>query len=309
MVKKPFPIASTFDVEAPAGAAVEGFEDTGNPYVPRCAPYMFRRELLRDVIAYLRDPAGDGLYLTGPTGCGKSSLIEQVAARLNWPAVAVTGHGQLEVADLLGHHTLVNGEMKFVYGPLALAWKHGMIFILNEMDLVDPSQQVGMNSVLDGHALVIAQNGGEVIQPHESFRFFGTGNSGGAGDHTGLYAGVQTQNIAFMDRFRVVKASYPEADEEAGLLKSLVPKLPEVIAKQMIKVAEDVRKIFESGECTVTLSTRALVRWARLTVAYRGAPNPVRYALRLALLERASVDEQEAVNKIAEAVFGEHWNQ
>lgn len=308
-MKKAFPIASTFDVPAPDGAIVEGLEDTGNPYVPRCKSYVFRKDLLRDVIAFISDSGGDGMYLTGPTGCGKSSLIEQVAARLNWPAVTVTGHGQMEVTDLIGHHTLVDSEMKFVYGPLALAMKHGMLFILDEIDLLDPSQQAGLNSVLDGNPLVIPQNGGEIIRPHEDFRFFATGNSAGSGDHTGLYVGVQTQNIAFMDRFRVVKASYPEADEEERLLKTVVPTVPEIIARQMIKVARDVRHIFESGECTVTLSTRALVRWAMLTVAYRGAPNPIRYALTLALLARATVDEQEAVHKIAEAVFGEHWTK
>ncbi|WP_140256651.1 AAA family ATPase, partial [Vibrio parahaemolyticus] len=99
----------------------------------------------------------------GPTGCGKTSLICQVASRLNWPVQQITAHGRLELSDLIGHHTLVNGNMTFVYGPLALAVKHGHLLIINEMDLAEPAELAGLNDILEGAPLVIAQNGGEII--------------------------------------------------------------------------------------------------------------------------------------------------
>ena len=91
-----FVVAETFGVKAPRGLTVEGFADPTHPQIPVKRPYVFR-EHLRDVLAFLADPAGDGLLLTGPTGAGKTSLVLQVAARLNWPVQEVTCHGRMEL--------------------------------------------------------------------------------------------------------------------------------------------------------------------------------------------------------------------
>jgi cobaltochelatase CobS len=90
-----FVVAETFGVKASRGLTVEGFADPTHPQIPVKRPYVFR-EHLRDVLAFLADPAGDGLLLTGPTGAGKTSLVLQVAARLNWPVQEVTCHGRME---------------------------------------------------------------------------------------------------------------------------------------------------------------------------------------------------------------------
>jgi cobaltochelatase CobS len=160
-----FPIAETFGIQAPPKMTVEGFADGSHPKIPAIQEYVFRKEPLRDVLAFLNVPNGDGLYVTGPTGAGKTSLITQVAARLNWPVHAVTCHGRLELNDLLGQFTLVNGSMQFVHGPLAQAVRDGHILILNELDLMDPSELAGLNDIVEGQPLVIPQNGGEVIRP------------------------------------------------------------------------------------------------------------------------------------------------
>lgn len=121
--------------------------------------------------------------------------------------------------------------MTFVYGPLALAVKHGHLLIINEMDLAEPAELAGLNDILEGAPLVIAQNGGEIIMPHTKFRFIATGNSAGSGDQTGLYQGVLQQNLAFLDRFRIIEATYAEPSVEshsgercAWLARSLSPK-------------------------------------------------------------------------------------
>lgn len=308
-----YQVAKTFGVKAPKEFLVEGFPDTGNPRVPSPDDgFVFRGDVLRNILAFLSAPRGDGLFLTGPTGAGKSSAILQVAARLRWPTEEVTLHGRIELADLVGHHALVKGEMVFVHGPLARAMREGAILLLNEVDLADPAELAGLNGVLDGNPLVIPQNDGEVIRPHPKFRVVATGNSAGGGDQSGLYQGVMRQNLAFMDRFRLMAVEYPTPDVESSILARKAAGLPEAIRESMIRVANDIRRVFLGsgdgrGELSVTMSTRTLVRWACLTLDFRGAPSPVKYALEQALLRRASPEEAEAIDRIAAAVFGDDW--
>ncbi|HYN79512.1 MAG TPA: AAA family ATPase, partial [Lamprocystis sp. (in: g-proteobacteria)] len=135
-----FDVAKTFGVQARAGLEVVGFADETHPHIPVRKPYVFRNEVLRDILAFLRDPGGDGFFLTGPTGSGKTSLVTQVASRLCWPVQAVTCHGRMELHALIGQFVLVQGETKFVHGPLAVAARDGHVLILNESDLMDPSE-------------------------------------------------------------------------------------------------------------------------------------------------------------------------
>lgn len=318
---KKFAIGLTFGIQAPAAMAVDGFEDALHPLIPTVKDYVFRNEHLRDVLAYLSNPYGDGLYLTGPTGSGKTSLICQVASRLNWPVHQVTCHGRLELNDLIGQFMLVNGSMSFVHGPLAQAVRDGHILILNEIDLMDPSELSGLNDIIEGQPLLIPQNGGEVIKPHPKFRLVATGNSAGQGDQSGLFQGVMQQNIAFLDRFRMMEVGYPEASVEKTILiaslKSMgvsIDAVMESLTENMIKVANDIRKLFvggsdSSGELSVTMSTRTLVRWTNLMIAYKRAPNALAYSLDRALTLRAEPAQREAIHRIAKDVFGDSWEQ
>ncbi|MBK1630653.1 CbbQ/NirQ/NorQ/GpvN family protein [Thiohalocapsa halophila] len=312
MTMQRFDVAATFGVKARPGFEVQGFADDTHPQIPVKQPYVFRNELLRDVLAYLHDANGDGMFLTGPTGGGKTSLISQIAARLNWPVQSVTCHGRMELTSLVGQFVLVNGSTQFVHGPLSVAARDGHLLILNESDLMDPSELAGLNDILEGQPLVIAENGGEVIKPHPRFRVFATGNSAGAGDASGVYQGVLRQNLAFMDRFRVVHVGYPDAEIERQVILSSVPKIPGEIADRMIRVADEVRRLFmgsdiEAGELTVTMSTRTLVRWASLSLTFKGAPNVFHYALQQALTARAEPEQREAIHRIAADVFGDYW--
>jgi cobaltochelatase CobS len=318
-ITKKFPIGSTFNIAAPAAMMVEGFEDETHPSIPTRKEYVFRNEHLRDVIAFISNPLGDALYLTGPTGSGKTSLICQVAARLNWPVHQVTCHGRLELNDLIGQFMLVNGSMSFVHGPLAQAVRDGHLLILNEIDLMDPSELAGLNDIIEGQPLVIPQNGGEVIKPHPKFRLIATGNSAGQGDQSGLYQGVMQQNLAFLDRFRLMEVSYSEASIEQSILKSVltgmgVPfdSVMENLTEKMIQVANEIRRLFVggtdgAGELSVTMSTRTLVRWTNLMIAYKRAPNALVYSLDRALTLRAEPAQREAIHRIAKDVFGDAW--
>lgn len=267
---------------------------------------------MRDILGFLNDPDGDGLYFAGHYGSGKTTLPYQVASRLNWPVQSFTAHSRMEFDDLVGTWKLVNGEMQFLHGPLSVAMREGHLFILNEMDRADPGQLAALHDVLEGHPLVIATNGGEVIHAHQDFRFIGNGNSLGSGDSTGLYQGVNQLDIAFMDRFRVVEVQYPTEDIELAILANKTPALPDEIRIKMVRVANQIRRLFIGEEeavtpLTITMSTRALCRWAKLTLTYRNAPNALAYALTQSLSAKAEPEQRIAIDQIAKDVFGSLW--
>ncbi|MBK1736271.1 hypothetical protein CKO15_13580 [Halorhodospira abdelmalekii] len=130
----------------------------------------------------------------------------------------------------------------------------------------------------------------------------------------GLYQGVLRQNLAFMDRFRVIQVDYPDAEVEWEMVQAAVPSLPEEIVAKMLTVAHEVRRLFVGEErgaaqLTVTMSTRTLVRWGLLVTTFKGAPNVFEYALTQALTARAEPEQREAIHQIAADVFGEYWQR
>lgn len=314
-----YSLAKTFDIKAPERVTVLGYEENDNPFVPsKDENYVFRASFIREITAFLKSPNGDAMWITGPTGSGKTSGVTEVAARLNWPVQQITAHGRMEMSDLVGHHALVSpapGQtpvMEFMYGPLAVAMKEGHILLINEVDLADPAEISGLNDVLEGRPLVIAQNGGEIIKPHPMFRVIVTGNSSGSGDQSGLHQGVMMQNIAALDRYRFIQVGYADETTEMDILARVAPALPEITRKGMVKVANQIRKLFmgengNDGNISVTMSTRNLVRWAKLSLQFRGAPNALHYALDQALLLRTSKEEGEAILRLAKDAFGDQW--
>lgn len=313
-MKKDFPVKKTFgltDPEVSEKLTVPGFEVPG-PFTPAVdLDYQFPRGLLSDLLAWLVC-GHEGLYLTGPTGSGKSSLVCQVAARLNYQLQRVTGHCRLELPDLFGHYTAIGGDLFWQDGPLTIAMRHGHWFLLDEMDLLEPGVLAGLNSILDGAPLVIAENSGEVVPPHPNFRFIATGNTGGGGDASGLYQGTLRQNMAFMDRFWVVKVDYPLPREEENILARMVPHLPEPIRTKMVQIAGQVRQLFtgkneEGPQIEVTMSTRTLVRWGRLAQFFwsmNGKVSPIAHALDRALGFRAEPASRQVLHELIQREFG-----
>ncbi len=294
---------------SPSGKIVRGFA-APNAFTPKIDPNYLFHDSMRDVAVWFMGPP-EPLYMCGPTGSGKTSLIKQVAARLQYPVFEVTGHGRLELVDLVGHLTVRNGNMEMQYGPLALAMKYGGLALLNEIDITDPSTLCGLNSVLDGSPLCIPENEGELIEPHPLFRFACTANSNGASDETGLYQGVMMQNMAFLDRFVFCQVDYPSAEAESNLLAKIVPVLPEKVRDSMIFMANEVRKRFmnegQGQGMELTFSTRTLIRWADLTVRYqplaRQGIKPIIHALDRALAFRASRETRAALHELAQRIF------
>ena len=308
-----FQVNKTFGIAASDQVRVSGLAMPG-PLTPRMDPqYTFRQNLLSDVLGWHRGivsgPIHDGLWLTGPMGSGKSSLIVQTAARLNLNLVEVNGKRRLEVADWVGHLTAIGGDVLFEDGPLTTAVRHGAWLLINEADLIDPGELAGLNTLLDGGPLIIPENGGEVVFPAPGFGLICTANTVGLGDSSGLYAGVQRLNGAFLDRFWVVKVDYLTGEEEFALIKRRVPQIKDELLRGMIQVAAEVRALFQgAGESTapldVTLSSRTLIRWAYLTVQYAGDKNPLMRTLQRALTNRVEPETAEAIEGMTRRIFG-----
>lgn len=283
-------------------------------YTPAIDPEYIFPEASRDIVVWLLNPS-EPLYIFGPSGCGKTSCVKQLAARLNYPVFEITGHGRLEFADLSGHLTVNKGNMNYEYGPLTLAMKYGGLFLFNEIDLTSPEIAAGLHGVLDGSPLCIAENGGEIVKPHQLFRFVATANTNAAGDETGLYQGTQRQNLAFADRFIFCELGYPDELTEEKLLADKFPVLPENLRKMMVSYANEIRKLFMGDKAMgsqehaieVTFSTRSLLRWANLTVKFqplaRQGIQPLTYALDRAIGYRASRETRAMMHELAQRML------
>lgn len=177
----------------------------------------------------------------------------------------------------MGHFALRDGATVWVDGPLTMAMRSGGLFLLNEIDLLDPSTATGLNSVLDGSPLCIADTA-EVVPPAPGFRFVATANTNGSGDNAGLYTGTLRQNVAFQNRFLHVEASYLLPEQEKALLKITAPTLDDQVIEWMqiltgavraMVTGEDIpdKELISIAGATlnVPVSTRALLRWAYWT--------------------------------------------
>lgn len=295
-----------------SGTPVKGYARP-SPYTPALNPDYAFHESSRDVIVWFLMDKPEPLYVYGPTGSGKTSMLRQLAARLHYPVYDATGHERLEFADIIGHLTVKDGGMVFEDGPLTLAMRQGGLFLFNEIDLCSPATLAGLNSILDGSPLCIAEDGGELVTPHAMFRFAATANTNGGSDETGLYQGVLRQNLAFLDRFMLVEVGYPAPDVEKALLAKRFPALPSDLCAKMVEYAGEVRKLFMgqtshfAGSIEITFSTRTLLRWADLTVRFQPLARknipPISYALDRALGYRASRETRAMLHELVQRVF------
>lgn len=213
-----------------------------SPLVPsKNKQYVFDPDNLEQILRHLQNNHGDSLFLSGPTGCGKTSLILEIASRLDWPVECITLSQNSEVADLIGHNILKKGQITFEYGPLSRAMMYGEILLLNEIDLMSAGELTALNDVLEGRALCVNANNGEVIYPHPFFRVVATANSKGLGDNSANYLGVRKQNKAFLDRWIFFECTYPDYDLEQNLiLKNFTNINPDLI-KYFAVLARELR--------------------------------------------------------------------
>lgn len=272
-----------------------------NEFVPPVDPgFLFEPKLAAQILISLRD--AEKILLVGPTGCGKSSLVEQLAAHLNWPLIRVAASGGLTESDLVGEWVVRNGETVFNYGFLPRAMKMGAICLIDEIDGIEPSVAFAIHQVMEDRGrLVLLQNGGEVVEPHENFRLVTTANTLGDGDDAGLYTGTRVLNAGFLDRFAsIFRMSYLPEVEEVAVLQARVPSYSPQLAHKLVSVASEIRAGYKQHTINYTFSTRRLIDLARKHEQL----GDFSMALQLAVLNRLSQESSQVVFEVCQRVLG-----
>ena len=260
-------VRKTFDIDV--DMKVMGFKEP-NEYVPTLdESYKFDKNTTLAILAGFSH--NRRVMIQGYHGSGKSTHIEQVAARLNWPCIRVNLDSHISRIDLLGKDaiTLKDGKQitEFKEGILPWALQTPTALVFDEYDAGRPDVMFVIQRVLEveGKLTLLDQN--KVISPHSGFRLFATANTVGLGDTSGLYHGTQQINQGQMDRWHIVSTlNYldPELELKVVLskVKSLDNKEGVEIAKNMISVANLSRQGFANGDISTLMSPRTVISWA-----------------------------------------------
>jgi len=246
------------------------------------------------------------VMIQGYHGTGKSTHIEQVAARLNWPSIRVNLDAHISRIDLVGRDAIVLKDglqvTEFKEGILPWALQHSVALTFDEYDAGRPDVMFVIQRVLefDGRLTLLDQN--RVITPNPHFRLFATTNTVGLGDTSGLYHGTQAINQAQMDRWNIVVAlNYLAAETEQQIVKSKTPDTADKLIADMVKVAALTREGFMSGEISTVMSPRTVITWAQNTEIF----NSVGFAFRLSFLNKCDDAERGIVSEYYQRVFNE----
>jgi len=251
------------------------------------------------------------VMIQGYHGTGKSTHIEQVAARLNWPCVRINLDSHISRIDLVGKDAIVieNGQQvtEFREGLLPWAIQHPVALVFDEYDAGRPDVMFVIQRVLEveGKLTLLDQN--RVIAPHPYFRLFSTTNTIGLGDTTGLYHGTQQINQGQMDRWSVVTTlNYLEHEAEVDIVLGKAKHYQQTaegerIISNMVAVADLTRKGFINGDVSVVMSPRTVLTWAENAEIF----GEVGFAFRLTFLNKCDELERPIVAEYYQRCMGE----
>ena len=287
---------------------INGFADKSDR-VPETDPtYKFDPDTTLAILAGFKH--NRRVMIQGYHGTGKSSHIEQVAARLNWPCVRVNLDSHISRIDLIGKDIIKLKDglqvTEFQDGILPWALRNPTAIVFDEYDAGRPDVMFVIQRILetDGKLTLLDQN--EVITPHPSFRLFATANTVGLGDMTGLYHGVQQINQAQMDRWSLVTTlNYLSHDAETTIVLSKAPHFNTEKGRkeisQMVSVADMTRKAFMNGEISTVMSPRTVINWALNTEIFHN----IGFAFRLTFLNKCDEAERPVIAEFYQRAFDE----
>jgi cobaltochelatase CobS len=288
------------DLEVPAYSELD-------PHVPEVdADYRFDRATTLAILAGFAK--NRRVMVTGYHGTGKSTHIEQVAARLNWPCVRVNLDSHISRIDLVGKDAIVIKDGKqvteFKDGILPWALQHNVALVFDEYDAGRPDVMFVIQRVLEvsGRLTLLDQN--KVIKPHPAFRLFSTANTVGLGDTSGLYHGTQQINQGQMDRWSIVTTlNYLAHDEEVEIVLAKAhhyrTQEGRDIVNKMVRLADLTRNAFANGDLSTVMSPRTVITWAENAEIF----GDIGFAFRVTFLNKCDELERPLVAEFYQRCF------
>jgi len=280
-----------------------------NEYVPKLDPdYKFDRDTTLAILAGFS--FNKRVLIQGYHGTGKSTHIEQVAARLNWPCVRINLDSHISRIDLIGKDAIVIKDSKqiteFKEGILPWSIQNPIALVFDEYDAGRPDVMFVIQRILENEGNFTLLDKNKVLHQHDFFRMFATTNTVGLGDTTGLYHGTQQINQGQMDRWNVVTTlNYLPFEKEMEIILSKNKKMDNKDGKDkvanMIKVADLTRKGFINGDISTVMSPRTVLHWAENYNIFKD----VGYAFRVTFLNKCDELEKKIISEYYQRCFGD----
>ena len=280
-----------------------------NEYVPKIDPdYKFDKDTTLAILAGFS--FNKRVLIQGYHGTGKSTHIEQVAARLNWPCVRVNLDSHISRIDLIGKDAIILKDGKqvteFKEGILPWSIQNPVALVFDEYDAGRPDVMFVIQRVLESEGNFTLLDKNKVLEQHDFFRMFATTNTVGLGDTTGLYHGTQQINQGQMDRWNIVSTlNYLSSEKELEIIlaknKKYNNKEGKEILSNMIKVADLTRKGFMLGDISTVMSPRTVMHWAENASIFKDKG----YAFRVTFLNKCDEIEKKIISEYYQRCFGE----
>ena len=277
-------------------------------YVPALDPdYCFDKDTTLSILAGFSH--NRRVMIQGLHGSGKSTHIEQVASRLNWPCVRINLDSHISRLDLLGKDAIVieDGKQltKFVEGILPWAIQNSVALVFDEYDAGRPDVMFVIQRILEAEGKLTLLDQNRVLTPNPYFRLFATANTVGLGDSTGLYHGTQQINQGQMDRWQIVSVlNYLDEELEQKVILSKVKDLDNKEGKEMvlnmIRLANLTRKGFESGDISTLMSPRTVISWAENYSIFEDLVK----SFELSFLNKSDETERPIISEYFQRCFG-----
>jgi len=304
---KEFSVRELFGIDI--DMKVKGYAEP-DPHTPPLDPdYLFDRNTTLAILAGFA--FNRRVMVQGYHGTGKSTHIEQVAARLNWPLVRVNLDAHVSRIDLVGKDAIVLKDGKqiteFRDGILPWAVQNNIALVFDEYDAGRPDVMFVIQRVLEASGRLTLLDQNRVITPHPAFRLFATTNTIGLGDTSGLYHGTQQINQGQMDRWSIVTTlNYLPHDKEAGIVLAKAKSYATTekgrkTVSSMVRLADLTRSAFINGDLSTVMSPRTVITWAENAQIF----GDLGFAFRLTFLNKCDELERPVVAEFYQRVFGE----